>query len=448
MYILSSLSLGLMALLAGQAVATPIVVTPGGPEDIVITEEDTTNATSYDAPHLRILSTASTVSTSGQLNLSLINNLASSNVHAYVTGLDSSGLLVMLAPSGAWYYPTATSSGVPVEITADVAIPLGAQGSTTKVTLPGYISSGRVYFADGNLKFYTVESADGTASLVQPSSVNPSDPSANINWGFVELTNTASNGLYANISYVDFVGLPVGMSLTNTAGSVNTALGVQTTSIEDICDALENQACIDGLPWDELCVTDSSGYALRVLSPFQYMSVNTTAFSTYWSSYINQVWTRYTTTPLTIDTQAAAGLVNCTVSTSTSLLTCDGDNRGYAKPSASDIFGCNGGPFAIESGDNAVHYAVVPRLCAAFHRTTFLLSGGNQQPNAKLTASSYYSTGPTNYYSKFVHQNEIDGRGYAFPYDDVTPTGGSDLSGLLADPNPSVLTVTGGGPAS
>lgn len=449
------------AAFAGYAAAAPLVVTPGGPEAIVINADDTVNATSSaptttssaassaestSAVHVHVLAaTDSTTTTSGQLPLALVNKLASSNVHAYVTGLDANGALVMLQPNGAWYYPTAKdSTGVPALITGNVAIPLGAQGSTTSITLPGYISAGRVWFADGTLEFFTVMAATGAASLVEPSAVNPSDPSADVNWGFIELTNTAASGLYVNLSYVDFAGLALGITMTDTSGNLYEARGLVNDAVTQICDELAAQAAADGQPWDQLCMYSSSGTALRALSPYNYLAgINNTAFENYWTSYINKVWTHYTTTPLTIDTQVSAGLVNCTVSTSTNLLTCNGDNRGYAKPSASDIFGCNAGPFSIVSGDNSIHYAVVPRLCAAFHRSTFLLSGGNVQPS--LPERDYYTLDPTNWYSSIVHDFEIDDKGYAFPYDDVTPTGAENVSGLLASSNPALLTVTIGG---
>lgn len=439
--------LATVALLASHALAAPLVATPGDASDIVITSEDTTNATSTastSGPKVHIFSTSTTTtSTAGQLNISMVNNLASSNVHAYVTGLDTNGLLVMLLPNGSWYYPTATSSGVPQEITEDVAIPLGAKGSTTLVTLPGYISAGRVWFADGSLTFYTVMSGSGTASLVEPSAVNPSDPSADVNWGFVELTNTSDDGIYANISYVDFLGLPLGMELIATDGSTQTAEGVDADSIDSICADLATQQATDGYPWGDLCMTDTSGNYLRVLAPPDYISIEPNAFKDYWTTYVDQVWAHYNTTPLTIDTQAAAGEVNCTVSGST--LYCAGDNRGYAKPSASDIFGCSTGPFAFASGDNAVHYAVVPRLCAAFHRTTLLLKGGNVQPS--LDSSYFYTAEPSNFYSAFVHDYEIDGKGYAFSYDDVTPDDAVNESGLVSTLNPKLLKVTIGGPS-
>ena len=137
----------------------------------------------------------------------------------------------------------------------------------------------------------------------------------------------------------------------------------------------------------------------------------------------------------------------CTVSDGT--LICAGDNRGYAQPTAADIFGCNSGPFAIESGDNGVHFAVVPRLCAGFDRSTLLLSGGNNQPDG-VTASDYYSTTPTNWFAKLVHDQEIDGLGYAFAYDDVSPDGSTGVSGDVVDGSgaPQLLKVIIGGPSS
>ncbi|GAB7357198.1 hypothetical protein MBLNU459_g8184t1 [Dothideomycetes sp. NU459] len=436
------------AILAGHVLAAPLIATPGDASDLIITSKDTVNATaiagtSEEGPHVHILTASTSSSTAGQLDISMVNNLASNNVNAYVTGLDSNGLLVMLLPNGSWFYPTATNSGVPQAVTQNVAIPLGGEGSTTTITLPGYISAGRVWFADGTLQFYTVRGGTGAVSLVEPSAVNPSDPSANVNWGFVELTNTENDGIYANISYVDFLGLPLGMQLTGADGGVQTAEGVDADAIDGICADLAAQEKKDGYPWGELCMTDKSGNNLRVLAPPDYISIKPTAFQDYFTSYVNQVWTHYKTTPLTIHTQAAAGNVNCTVNGS--YLNCTGDNRGYAKPSAADIFGCSSGPFAFQAGDNAVHYAVVPRLCAAFHRATLLLKGGNVTPG--LSSSSYYAAEPANWYSAFVHDYEIDGKGYAFSYDDVTPDDATNESGLVSTLNPKLLKVTVGGPS-
>lgn len=420
------------------AIAAPVVtVEPGdATHGLKITKENTVNAT---APAPITNGTRFRVNAvNGQLPLSFVNNFPGGAINAYVTGLDSSNRLVLLKSDGTFYYPSATNSGVPQEITENCAIPLGGQGSTTQITTPGYISSARIWFAEGTLKFYVVQGGSGP-SLVEPSAVNPNDPSASVNWGFVELTYN-SGGLYANISYVDFLGLILGMSLTGSDGSTQGARGLKTGSVQSVCQALQAQQQQDGFPWGDLCQADSNGNMLRVLAPTDYISAQNSAFSTYWNSYVDQVWSTYSSQPLYINTQGSAGTVSCQVSGDQ--LQCAGDNRGYSKPTASDIFGCNSGPFAIQGGDNGVHAAVVPRLCAAFHRSTLLLSGGNTQPS--LDSSHYYGQEPTNYYSKFIHQYELDGKGYAFSYDDVNPDG-ENQSGTVATGNPQLLTIYIGG---
>ena len=48
-------------------------------------------------------------------------------------------------------------------------------------------------------------------------------------------------------------------------------------------------------------------------------------------------------------------------------------------------------------------------------------------------------------YSRLVHAANVDGHGYAFRYDDVTPDGGVGQEGAMSRPNPELLTVTVGG---
>nr|POE65154.1 glucan endo-1,3-beta-glucosidase [Quercus suber] len=420
-----SLALVASATLLSHALALPNMhkratpVHPGGVSDIVITKENTVNATSTQP------ASPNAGNANAELSLTFTNNFGGGAVNAYVTGMDSNGALVILQPDGTFFYPTADASqSAPVEITQNIAIPLNAQGQDTTISLPGYISSGRIWFAEGTLHFYTVASATGMPSLVTPSATNPSDPSAGTNWGFVELTNN-DGGIYANISYVDFVGLPLGMTLTTGDGSTQSAQGLSAGAVGTICSGLASA----GGDWTSLCQADSNGNPLRVVAPGDYVAANGGAFADYWTSYIDQVYTQYSTSTLTIDTQAAAGQVACTVSGD--ILSCAGSDTTYAKPTAGDIFGCNSGPFANPAGTSDVNQAVVPRLCAAFNRATLLLDGGNVQPS--LPASSYYTTTPNNVYSSIVHQNEVDGKGYAFAYDDVNPTG-ENASGVVSDP--------------
>lgn len=130
----------------------------------------------------------------------------------------------------------------------------------------------------------------------------------------------------------------------------------------------------------------------------------------------------------------------------------------FQKPTARDIFGCSTGPF--QTGGNQQTNAIIPRLAAAFNRSTLLLA--SEHPN-KVGPAQYYQNAVTNvsltrvssrdyklttiyqHYSRLVHAANIDGKGYAFPYDDVTPDGGVGQEGAMSSPNPALLTVTVGG---
>lgn len=145
-----------------------------------------------------------------------------------------------------------------------------------------------------------------------------------------------------------------------------------------------------------------------------------------------------------MDTQAQWGVVAGRVNSSNGDLdfgTDGGTALTFAKPSAADIFSCSTGAFAASS--SIEKGALVARLAAAFNRSTLLLKGGEIPGGA--SEAGYYTGAMTNHYARIVHAAEEGGRGYAFPFDDVTPTGGQDQSGAVMDGNPGVLTVTVGG---
>ncbi|KAI0401948.1 glycoside hydrolase family 64 protein [Xylaria palmicola] len=413
------------------AVADPTIAHPGGVDDIIITEKNILNSTT-------IKQFKASAAQAGPLTISVVNNF-DSGMYMYITGRDSSGKPCLLGANGQYVYPQADGTGVPKEIVANFALPLNGKGQTSQITLPQALISARIWFSRGQLKFYTVRDGNGVSAIVEPAAANPNDPSSGIQWGFIEF-NYDGTTIYANISFVDFVGMPLGMGLTLGSGEQQIVQGLQAGSVENICNGVKDQNRADGQIWDKLCVTSSSGQALRVLSPNLYASGNPSAFSGYYDNYVNQVWNQYSSQDLTINTQAGAGKVACRVANNQ--LTCAGDNRAYPKPTTADIWGCNSGPFAIIASDNDVHRAVVPRLCAAFTRTTLLLAGGNVQPS--LGQSSYYTMDPTSHYSRIVHKYETNNLGYAFSYDDVNPDG-QNAAGVVAGSNPTNLKVTVGG---
>ena len=90
--------------------------------------------------------------------------------------------------------------------------------------------------------------------------------------------------------------------------------------------------------------------------------------------------------------------------------------------------------------------AITARLAAALNRST-LLSNPNQ-PDGEVVSSYYRDPmGITNHYSRAVHEASLDGRGYAFPYDDVAPREEENVAGTVADGDPGVFVVAVGGEA-
>jgi hypothetical protein len=271
---------------------------------------------------------------------------------------------------------------------------------------------------------------------VEPSVTNPSDPNINTMWDFCEFTFDTSV-LYANISFVDFAAIPIGLSLNGATGT-QTAPGMPAGGLDTICSGLSAQNAVDGAGWNQLIVT-SGGKNLRALSPTNGIVMNPSLLSGYFNNYLNQVWAKYTTSTLTIDTQAQWGSVTGQVSGG--VLNFPGVGS-FAKPSSADIFSCNSGPFNVSGAEMG---ALTARISAAINRTTLLID--SDQPDGENPAN-YYQFPQTNHYARIVHATCIDHRGYAFPYDDVAPNGGVDQSGAVVDGNPSLLTVTVGGGAA
>ncbi|KAJ5436249.1 hypothetical protein N7445_007134 [Penicillium cf. griseofulvum] len=374
------------------------------------------------------------------LNFALKNNTGSSTVYAYITGqaLDNHNALFLLRSDGKTaYYPTSPSSTM-TNLGADCAIPLGAPGSTTTITIP-HLAGARLWFAqDKKLTFYL----NPGPALVEPSVSNPSDPNYNLTWAFCEFTWNDFQ-LYANLSYVDFVSMPIAMTLTNKAGATQTVKGLPAKGLDIVCDALKAQNSKDNAGWDKLII-QRNGANLRAVSPNTGRTLNGSLFNNYYDSYVNQVWSYYansTNNTLTVNTQASAGDVTAKVSSD--LLSFSVPGISYTKPSTGDIFSNSSGSFAVSG--NATKDAITARLAAAFNRSTLLINAN--QPNGE-SVSNYYKHPVTNHYSRICHEVSLDTRGYAFPYDDVAPDNGADQSGSVFDGNPRLLTVTIGSSSS
>lgn len=366
------------------------------------------------------------------LNLALENQTTSNNVYAFVTGraIDNGNSWVLLQSDGVTPYYPASPNNIMQPLGANCAIKLGAPGSTTQCQIP-HIAGGRIWFSiDQPITFYL----NPGPALVEPSVTNPSDPNAQLDWGFAEFTWN-SDQLYANITYVDFVSMPIALTLETQNSGITHVSGMNTGGLQQVADNLRQQAASDGQGWDQLIINRSgTNQVLRILSPNQGMVISPNLFSGYYDSYVKKVYQKFQTTNLSIDTQAAAGIV------SSGVVNGSFNFKGsqFPQPSTSDIFTCNTGPFA--TGSNAQTNSIIPRLAAAFNRSTLLLTDSIPAP-----LNLYYQDAITNHYSRIVHQANLDGKGYAFPYDDVQPTNAGDQSGEVHAGDPTLFTVTVGG---
>ncbi|KAI1479031.1 glycoside hydrolase family 64 protein [Daldinia eschscholtzii] len=375
--------------------------------------------------------------------IAIKNNTGSSQAYAYITGLDlnNNNVPLFIQADGKTVYRPSSPSAPQSALEADVSIPLGAPGATTAVTIP-QIAGGRIWFSTGSKLTFLLNPGP---AVVEPSVTNTADPNYNISWGFCEFTYNKEQ-LFVNISYVDFVGpIPIALELRNTAGKVQSVQGLPAGGVNTVADKLIQQNAADGAGWDKLVIKGPDGKTLRALSPNSGRVADANLFQGYFDDYVNKVWSKYASTDLTINTQASWGDVTGRVQGD--LLTFPNVGT-FAKPSAGDIFSCSTGPFgSYPEATRDEMGALGARIAASLNRST-LLDNAKQPDGEKIP--NYYKTNPTNHYARITHEVNLDGRGYAFPYDDVVPSGdaGPDQAGTVFDSNPELLTVTIGGPAS
>ncbi|MEH6419509.1 glycoside hydrolase family 64 protein [Pseudomonas sp. CGJS7] len=371
-----------------------------------------------------LVSRSAFAATPARFNLALVNASGQNTAYAYVVGFSNDRPLFVRA-DGSSYYPPSPSAPV-TPLGADCAIPLGGQGSTTRVSVPRMYGA-RIYVVTGSkLNFFV----NPGPAVVHPSFLNTSDTNFQKNWTFAEFTFNEYE-LFSNISYVDFVAAPVGLSLRSLSGRVETIPGLPAGSLDPICYALQQQASQEGSAWDSLIQRGSDGRNLRAMSAHYQAS----RFQNYLAGYIDSVWNKYASNTLTVDTQSQFGVLTARVSGG---LLRFNNGETFAKPSTADVLSCDSGPFSL-GGASEVRKAIIPRLAAALNRTT-LLDNANQ-PQGEV-ASRFYRNARTNHYARLVHERLPDNRGYAFPYDDVSPSGGQDFSGAARSGDPDTLTVT------
>ncbi|HWC81023.1 MAG TPA: beta-1,3-glucanase family protein [Pseudonocardiaceae bacterium] len=350
----------------------------------------------------------------GTLPMTIVNNsgsYANGQINFYVVGTDlGSGKQAYMAPDGTLTPVSLSLNGS--DGFADLSVPLAGSGNTN-FSLPANMS-GRVYFSMGDkLKFKVVTDGNGNAALQYPAGWVSGDPSYNVLHDFFEFTHNDS-GMFCNSTMVDQFAIPLAVNL----------VGAQNQTVGQLKDGGRNaifQAVAAQTDFSGLIVPNN----LRIIAPGH--GIDTGVFAaTYYDSYVDQVWSQYASSTLTVNT----GTATYTGQVSGDQFTFSGGVAPFSKPKTLDIFYCNG---ALAAPNDGVTGPVAAILAAGFNRSTLL----TQSTQPGTDAGTFYQNAPTNYYSKAIHDQMVDGKAYGFPFDDV-----AGFASYVQDNAPTQCTLT------
>jgi len=314
------------------------------------------------------------------------------------------------------------AGGNPPTAAPDASITGPANGQTMTLRMPKF--SGRVYFSYGQKLVFKLT----TGGLVQPAVQNPSDPNVNILFNWTEYTLNDS-GLWINSTQVDMFSAPYAVGVKNTSGTVKNTGHLKTGGYAGFFNALKGQPG----GWANLIKTRSDGTILRALAPGHGIEAGALP-STVMDDYVNRVWTKYSTSTLTVTPFAdqpavkyygrVSGNVMNFTNTSGAVVT------SFQKPDSDSIFGCYK---LLDAPNDLVRGPISRTLCAGYNRSTLLTN--SSQPDTSSTG--FYQDVVTNHYARKIHAQMADGKAYAFAFDDV-----GNYESLVNDSNPQTAYIT------
>ncbi|WP_086780117.1 beta-1,3-glucanase family protein, partial [Streptomyces griseus] len=304
----------------------------------------------------------------------------------------------------------------------DASIAGPGNGRSVTIRMPKF--SGRVYFSYGQKLVFKVT----TGGLVQPAVQNPSDPNRNILFNWTEYTLNDA-GLWINSTQVDMFSAPYSVGVKAPGGAVKSTGKLKPGGYNAVFNNLRNQSG----GWSGLIQTRSDGTVLRALSPGHGVGSGSLP-SGIMDDYINRVWSRYSSSVLTVTPFAhepntkyygrVSGNVMNFTNGSGAVVT------SFQKPDSDSVFGCYK---HLDAPNDQVRGPISRTLCAGFNRST-LLTSANQPDN---NAANFYKDSVTNHYSRLIHAQMVDGKAYGFAFDDV----GAHES-LVHDGNPQEALIT------
>lgn len=312
--------------------------------------------------------------------------------------------------------------GNPPTPAPDASIPGPAAGQSRTIQMPKF--SGRVYFSYGQKLVFKVT----TGGLVQPAVQNPSDPNVDILFNWTEYTLNDS-GLWINSTQVDFFSAPYVVGVRPVSGATKSTGRLKPGGYNGFFTSLRGQPG----GWANLVRTRPDGTVVRALAPGHGIEAGALPAGVM-NDYVNRVWSRYSTSTLTVTPFAnqptlryfgrVSGNVMNFTNSSGAVVT------SFQKPDSDSIFGCYK---FLDAPNDLVRGPISRTLCAGFNRSTLLTNP--DQPDADN--SGFYRDVVTNHYSRKIHAQMVDGKAYGFAFDDV----GAHES-LVHDGNPAQAYIT------
>jgi hypothetical protein len=356
----------------------------------------------------------------GLLPLTVSNKTGrNQTVYLYVLGTNlATGKLGYVNAAGAF---TAWTGGATVPAPApDVSIPL--TGTSTTIKIPRGLS-GRLYMSFGQKLDFRLT----TDGLVQPAPWAAGDPNHDILFDWSEFTLDAG-GLFLNSSQVDMFAVPHIVSVTGGSGAVTSTGQLKSGGRQRVIDTIK------GSPdFARSVVTGSDGTVLRVLAPGKAADAGLMS-ATYLDPYIASAWNAYTSKNLTVvpfSDRPADKFTGRTTGAVMSFTDATGKIvASFTKPSTANVWGCDG---ALGAPNDQVVGPIARTLCAALQRGT--LGRIDTQPGG--AAADFYQGDPANLYAKAIHANMVDGKAYAFAFDDVL-----NQESLVHDGDPRLASIT------
>ncbi len=342
-------------------------------------------------------------------------------VYVYNLGTELSTGRQGWADANGTFHPWPAGGSVPVPA-PDASIAGPANGRSMTIRMPKF--SGRVYFSYGQKLNFKL----ATGGLVQPAVQNPSDPNRNILFNWSEYTLNDA-GLWLNSTQVDMVSAPYSVGVKRPNGSVANTGRLKPGGYRDFFSALRAQPG----GWGGLVQTRSDGTVLRALAPGHGIEAGGLPAGVM-NDYVNRVWSKYSTSTLTVTPFANQPSVKYYGRVSGNVMNfTNGSGQvvtSFQKPDSDSVFGCYK---HLDAPNDQVRGPISRTLCAGYNRST-LLTNPNQPDSS---SAGFYKDAVTNHYSRAIHERMVDGKAYGFAFDDV----GAHES-LVHDGNPQQAYVT------